>query len=94
MSPESLVVFNTVGWIVTIVAALYGMRRQPPLDKELANYRTRPDCTKCRDDIYSRINGDRKDLDDKIMVFQRAMTENFQNVIRAIGQLEGKLRGK
>ena len=78
--------------IISIASAIYSFRRQPSLDKELSRLHSREEASKCRDDIYQRINDDKRDLDVKVDQLGRSATENFANVLRAIGSLEGQMK--
>ena len=78
-------VISTIGTLALATATFF--RRQPPLDRQLAEYVTRKEwqdaCEKRHDDIWDRVNADKRNMEDDIKA-----------LLAAVARIEGELKNR
>jgi|GEM_PF-5438051 len=79
----------TLASIVMVVVSLLSLRRNPPLERELAEkYVKKEDLQKMIDDLWDRINANQKERSDICMKQHADLNDIIRAFERAIGRLE------
>ena len=104
MTPDQslLIVVSGLGVLLGLVAAFVsiysGLRRNPPLEQELINYVRRVDFVASEERMKNQMAAMKTDLDSAtkeifsvLREFNEGSNRTFQDVIKALGKLEGKI---